>query len=85
MSPRDPAEYIQKLTAVLEVTKAYRSIIHLDVPGYSGEGSLQELSWEEWFEKFDDADLALLVQDRTEAGERSNFNKLVSRSSLQDN
>jgi hypothetical protein len=31
MSPRDPAEYIEKLTTVLEVTKAYRSIIHLDV------------------------------------------------------
>ncbi len=31
MSPRDPALYIEKLTAVLEVTKAYRSIIHLDV------------------------------------------------------
>jgi putative nucleotidyltransferase with HDIG domain len=31
MSPRDPSEYIEKLTSVLEVTKAYRSIIHLDV------------------------------------------------------
>jgi response regulator RpfG family c-di-GMP phosphodiesterase len=31
MSPRDPAEYISKLTAVLEITKAYRSILHLDV------------------------------------------------------
>lgn len=31
MNPHDPSEYIAKLTAVLEVTKAYRSIIHLDV------------------------------------------------------
>ena len=31
MSPRDPSEYIAKLTSVLEVTKAFRSIIHLDV------------------------------------------------------
>lgn len=31
MSPRDPSDYIRKLTAALEVTKAYRSIIHLDV------------------------------------------------------
>jgi response regulator RpfG family c-di-GMP phosphodiesterase len=31
MSPRDPSEYIEKLTSVLEVTKAFRSIIHLDV------------------------------------------------------
>jgi hypothetical protein len=31
MNPRDPSEYIAKLTSVLEVTKAYRGIIHLDV------------------------------------------------------
>ena len=31
MKLSDPAEYINKLKAVLEVTKAYRSIIHLDV------------------------------------------------------
>lgn len=31
MNPRDPNEYIEKLRAVLTVTKAYRSIIHLDV------------------------------------------------------
>ena len=31
MNPSDPSEYIRKLTSVLQVTKAYRSIIHLDV------------------------------------------------------
>ncbi len=31
MKLSDPAEYVKKLTAVLEVTKAYRGIIHLDV------------------------------------------------------
>ncbi len=31
MKLSDPSEYIDKLKAVLEVTKAYRSIIHLDV------------------------------------------------------
>lgn len=31
MKLSDPAEYIAKLKAVLEVTKAYRNIIHLDV------------------------------------------------------
>ncbi len=31
MKLSDPAEYVKKLTAVLEVTKAYRGIIHLDI------------------------------------------------------
>src|SRR5213082_3897877 len=54
-------------------------MIRLDFPGYSGEGKLEEISWDEWFEKFDESGLALLVQDETARGQRSNFNKLVSR------
>jgi hypothetical protein len=54
-------------------------MIRVDFPGYSGENSLEEISWDEWFEKFDDSNLALLVQEKTANGERSNFNKLVSR------
>jgi hypothetical protein len=54
-------------------------MIRLDFPGYSGEESLQPISWEDWFEQFDENGLALIVQDRTAAGEVSNFNKLVRR------
>src|SRR5581483_5644211 len=54
-------------------------MIRLDFPGYSGEDSLEEISWDEWFEKFDESNLALLVQDHTAGGEKSNFNKLVSQ------
>jgi hypothetical protein len=54
-------------------------MIRLDFPGYSGEGKLQPISWEDWFKSFDDNDLALLVQDETAGGQRSNFNKLVAR------
>jgi len=54
-------------------------IIRLDFPGYSGEGSLQEIEWDEWFESFEDNDLALVVQEKTANGQTSNFNKLVSR------
>ena len=54
-------------------------MIRLDFPGFSGEGSLERIEWDEWFQKFDDSGLALLVQDETARGERSNFNKLVSR------
>jgi hypothetical protein len=54
-------------------------IIRLDFPGYSGEGSLEEISWQQFFEKFEESKLALIVQDSTAEGEQSNFNKLVSR------
>ncbi len=54
-------------------------MIRLDFPGYSGAGSLKPISWDEWFEKFDQHNLALLVQDRTGRGQKSNFNKLVKR------
>jgi hypothetical protein len=60
-------------------------MIRLDFPGFSGEQSLQEISWDEWFESFDENELALIVQERTAAGEKSNFNKLISRSGSDDN
>ena len=60
-------------------------MIRLDFPGYSGEDTLQHISWDEWFETFDESDLALLVQDQTADGDKSNFNKLVSRTTIGDN
>ena len=57
-------------------------MIRLDFPGYSGADSLQEISWDDWFEKFDENNLALIVQDTTGSGQKSNFNKLVKRESV---
>ena len=54
-------------------------IIRLDFPGYSGEDSLEEISWDDWFDKFEEQGLALIYQEQTQGGEESNFNKLVSR------
>jgi hypothetical protein len=54
-------------------------VLRLDFPGYSGEDKLQEIEWDEFFAKFDERGLSLLVQDKTAAGKKSNFNKLVSR------
>ncbi len=54
-------------------------IIRIDFPGYSGEGKLEEIAWEEWFKKFDESSLALVYEEHTSGGERSNFNKLVGR------
>jgi len=59
-------------------------MIRLDFPGYSGADSLEEISWDEWFEKFDENGLALLFQEETASGEKSNFNKLVSRETAEE-
>jgi hypothetical protein len=56
-------------------------LLRLDFPGYSGKGSLEEITWEEFFEKFEEANLALVYQEGTAEGKKSNFNKLVSRES----
>jgi ferritin-like metal-binding protein YciE len=58
-------------------------MLRLDFPGYTGEDKLQEISWDEFFEKFDERGLSLLVQDKTARGQQSNFNKLVSRETAQ--
>jgi hypothetical protein len=50
-------------------------LLRIDYPGYSGEGKLERISWEEWFEKFDEKDLAFIYQDEGD----SRFSKLVSR------
>jgi hypothetical protein len=59
-----------------------RPVIRLDLPGYSGEDSLEAMSWDSWFEAFEESELALLVQERTKDSEPSNFNELVGRASV---
>ncbi len=41
------------------------------------DSKLQEISWDDFFEKFDENDLELVYQDKTADGEQSNFNKLI--------
>ena len=59
-------------------------MLRLDFPGYSGKQSLQEISWDEFFEKFDERGLALLYQETTARGQKSNFNKIVSRETAEE-
>jgi hypothetical protein len=59
-------------------------LLRLDFPGFTGEDTLEHISWDEWFEGFDRNRLALIVQDTTADGQRSNFNKLVSRDSVEE-
>jgi hypothetical protein len=43
------------------------------------DGDLEEIPWDEWFEKFEASRLAFLYQDEKKDGETSTFFKLVSR------
>ncbi|MFP5277961.1 MAG: hypothetical protein ACLGPM_12660 [Acidobacteriota bacterium] len=39
--------------------------------------NLKEISWDEFFQKFDENNLELLYQEQTAEGAQSNFNKLI--------
>jgi hypothetical protein len=54
-------------------------VLRIDFPGGAGEDELEHISWEEWFEKFDQNDLAFLYQEEKKSGEGSTFFKLVNR------
>ena len=57
-------------------------IIRLDFPGYTGQDKLEHVSWDEWFTKFDDSNLALVFEETTARGQKSNFNKLIGRETV---
>lgn len=57
-------------------------MIRLNFPGYTEEG-LEDISWEDFFGKFEDSNLALVYQERTSEGEQSNFSKFVSRETVE--
>lgn len=54
-------------------------ILRFQFPRSPGENdeNLREISWDAFFEKFDENDLELVFQEKTAGGEKSNFNKLV--------
>lgn len=54
-------------------------LLRIDFPGYSGAGRFEEISWDEWYEKFQESKLEFLYQDRAANGGQSRFFKLVNR------
>jgi hypothetical protein len=54
-------------------------VLRIEFPDYSGKDSLEHISWDEFFEKFDEKKLAFLYQDEMRDGEESRFFKFVSR------
>jgi hypothetical protein len=60
-------------------TKSGPGILRFHFPDAPNQkdGNLREISWEDFFKKFDDANLELVYQEKTADGQTSNFNKLV--------
>lgn len=58
-------------------------LLRIDYPGYSGEERLEEISWDEFFQKFDESNLAFVYQEETSGGDTSRFSKLVDRNSVE--
>lgn len=52
-------------------------ILRIDFPGGSDD-ALEHVSWDQWFEKFDQSKLAFLYQSEKTSGEDSTFFKFVN-------
>src|SRR5687768_8805417 len=59
-------------------------VLRIDFPGYSGEGKLEKITWEEFFQAFDENNLAFLYQEETKDGSESRFSKLIDRDSAEE-
>jgi len=56
-------------------------LLRIDMPGGSSNPPLQPISWNDFFEKFDQEKLAMVYQEEKVNGEPSYFSKFVSRDS----
>lgn len=71
-----------------EVASTHRrdepGILRFSFPRARGKNNdnLTEVSWDDFFEKFDENNLELVYQEKTAAGKQSNFNKLIHPTSI---
>jgi hypothetical protein len=66
---------------VKRTEKGGSALLRIDYAGFSGEDTLEEIEWDEFFEIFDENNLAFLYQEETADGGQSRFSKFVSRES----
>jgi hypothetical protein len=67
-----------KPTIVKSSGKNNSGILRIDFPGYTGEDTLEEISWYEFFKEFDKKNLQFLYQEETADGRESRFNKFIA-------
>jgi hypothetical protein len=68
--------------AMVEGTEILR--LDFEEPDGSEDEALRQVSWEEFFEVFDNRDLEFLYQEYTQEGKISRFNKFVARGSADE-
>jgi hypothetical protein len=54
-------------------------LLRIDFPTGAGSPPLEPISWDDFFDKFDEAELAMVYQDEKADGEVSTFCKFVNR------
>lgn len=54
-------------------------VLRIDFPGGAGADHLEPISWDDWFAKFEESNLAFLYQEKKMSGEDSTFFKLGAR------
>jgi hypothetical protein len=84
MIPLKMGRRTMRPTAIVKSTEGKHGeagLLRVDFPDHFGKGSLEEITWEEFFEKFEEAKLAFLYPEETAEGKKSNLNKIVSRES----
>jgi len=72
--------------ARVKSTSSSRSsgVLRIDYPGFSGEETLEPITWEEFFKGFEENKLAFLYQEETKSGEESRFSKLIDRDAAKE-
>lgn len=54
-------------------------ILRIRFPDYGEDENLTEISWEDFFRKFEEERLALVYQDTSKDGQTSRFSKFIAR------
>ena len=54
-------------------------VLRIDFPEGGGEEPLEHISWDEWFQAFDEESLCFLYQEEKASGGESTFFKLMER------
>lgn len=75
-----PATVVPKGKGKSKGKEVQPGILRIDFPGYSGKDTLKPITWEAWYQKFQERNLAFLYQEKTKTGKESRFFKLVNKS-----
>jgi hypothetical protein len=62
----------------------FAGLLRFKFPTVGDDENLEEVSWDQFFDKFDNGDLAMIYQDETNRGDTSRFFKFVSKETAQE-